>query len=306
MTQSMIDRLLRIMKLLTDNTMYSIEDIAPRLNISARTVYRYINGFRDAGFVIKKYGNLVRLDKSSPYFKEISELIHFTEEEAYILKSAIESIDENNLLKQNLKKKLYTVYDYKILAETIVNKKDSNNVKLLVEAIQNNKQVLLKNYSSAHGETIRDRKVEPFAFTTNYVQVWCFDTEERVNKLFKTSRISSVELLCDSWQYNNIHKEGNIDIFRISSDEQYHIRLKLNLRAYSLLTEEYPVSSKYIENITTNEWILDTYVCSFEGVGRFILGLWEDIEIIESEELKDYLCERVEKMVATIKFKCLR
>ena len=144
MTQSMIDRLLRIMKLLTDNTMYSIEDIAQRLNISARTVYRYINGFREAGFVIKKYGNLVRLDKSSPYFKEISELIHFTEEEAYILKSAIESIDENNLLKQNLKKKLYTVYDYKILAETIVNKKDSNNVDCLLRLFKITNRFCLK------------------------------------------------------------------------------------------------------------------------------------------------------------------
>lgn len=293
MTQSMIDRLLRIMKLLTDNSMYSLEDIAQRLNISTRTVYRYINGFRDAGFVIKKQGNLVRLDKSSPYFKEISELIHFTEEEAFILKSAIESIDENNLLKQNLKKKLYTVYDYKILADTIVNKKDSHNVKLIVQAIENQQQAIFKNYSSPHGETIRDRKVEPFAFTTNYVQVWCFDIEEQSNKLFKTSRISSVEVMNDSWKHYDNHKEGNIDIFRISSDKQIHIRLKLNLRSYSLLTEEFPVSSKYIENTATNEWILDTYVCSFEGVGRFILGLWDDIEIVESDELKEFIWERV-------------
>src|SRR5690554_7276326 len=146
MTQSMIDRLLRVMILLTDNTMYSIEDIAQRLNISARTVYRYINGFRDAGFVIKRTGNIVRLDKSSPHFREISELIHFTDEEAYILKSAIESVDENNVSKPNLKKKLYTVYDYNILAETIVNRKNSNEVTLLVEAVQNNKHVLLKTY----------------------------------------------------------------------------------------------------------------------------------------------------------------
>ena len=42
MTQSMIERLLRIMKMLTANTMYTVEDIAHRLNISPRTVYRYI------------------------------------------------------------------------------------------------------------------------------------------------------------------------------------------------------------------------------------------------------------------------
>jgi len=56
--------------------------------------------------VIKRRDGCIRLDKSSPYFKEISELIHFTEEEAYILKSAIESIDENNILKQNLEEKV--------------------------------------------------------------------------------------------------------------------------------------------------------------------------------------------------------
>jgi predicted DNA-binding transcriptional regulator YafY len=115
MDQPKLERLLRLMKMLTANSYLTVEDIAEKLSISTRSVYRYIDNFREAGFVIKKQNNCIRLDKSSPYFKDISELIHFTEEEAYILKSAIESIDENNLLKQNLKKKLYTVYNYKIL-----------------------------------------------------------------------------------------------------------------------------------------------------------------------------------------------
>lgn len=296
MTQSMIERLLRIMKMLTANTMYTVEDIAHRLNISPRTVYRYINSFRNSGFVIKKHGNRLRLDKSSPYFKELSELIHFTEEEAYILKSAIESIDETNALKQMLKKKLYTVYDYKILAETIVNKKDARNVKLIVDAIEDKRQIILKDYSSPHGETIRDRKVEPFAFTTNYVQVWCYDTEELTCKLFKTSRIRAVELLNEHWKNIDRHNKGYIDIFRISSNHLHPIQLKLNLRSYSLLIEEHPLSAKYIKKVSGNEWILETNVCSFKGVGRFILGLYEDIEILESNELKEYIKEKAEKM----------
>ncbi|GAB1403755.1 hypothetical protein MASR1M74_09330 [Lentimicrobium sp.] len=85
-----------------------------------------------------------RIDKSSPYFREISSLVHFTKEEAYILKSAIESIDETNLIKQNLKRKLYTVYDYKILAETVVKGKNSININRLSEAIDEHKQVILK------------------------------------------------------------------------------------------------------------------------------------------------------------------
>jgi len=114
MDQPKLERLLRLMKMLTANTSLTVDEIADKLGISSRSVYRYIDTFREAGFVVKKTNNCPKLDKSSHYFKDISQLIHFTEEEAYILKSAIESIDENNLLKQNLKKKLYTIYDYNI------------------------------------------------------------------------------------------------------------------------------------------------------------------------------------------------
>jgi len=285
MDQPKIERLLRLMKMLTGNMSYTVNELADRLDMSVRTIYRYIDTFREAGFIVKKQGEVFRLDKSSPYFKDISQLIHFTEEEAYILKNAIESIDETNLLKQNLKKKLYTVYDYKILADTVVHGKDAKNVNMLIEAIENERQILLCNYSSANSKTIRNRLVEPFSFTTNYIQMWAYDVEERKNKLFKIKRIESVQLLPQAWQYVAEHKSGRIDIFRISSFETLPVKLKMNLRAANLLTEEYPLSEKYLTKISDEEWILETNVCSFEGIGRFIMGLLQDIEILESEEL---------------------
>ena len=147
MDQPKIERMLRLLKLLTANNRYTISDLANRLQTSDRTIYRYIDSFREAGFVIKKQGDITRIDKSSPYFKDISQLVHFTEEEAYILKSAIENIDENNLLKQNLKRKLYSVYNYKILAETVVKGKNAENVNHLIDAMENEQQVVLENYS---------------------------------------------------------------------------------------------------------------------------------------------------------------
>ena len=188
MDQSKLERLLRLMKLLTANTTYDIDQLAERLQMSRRTVYRYIDTFREAGFVIKKSGNCIRLDKESPHFRDISQLVHFTEEEAVILKSAIENIDDTNMLKQNLKRKLYSVYDNKTLADTVVRGKNSPNIRTLIEAIDEHRQVILHGYQSAHGGEVRDRRVEPFAFTTNYVQVWCYDPEAHACKLFKTSR----------------------------------------------------------------------------------------------------------------------
>jgi predicted DNA-binding transcriptional regulator YafY len=296
MDQPKLERLLRLMKLLTANNFLTVEEIADRLSITPRSVYRYIDTFRAAGFVIKKKDGCIRLDKSSPYFKDISELIHFTEEEAYILKSAIESIDENNILKQNLKKKLYTVYDYKILAETIVNGKNGRNVRQLVQAMEERRTVILKKYASSHGNDIRDRRVEAFAFTTNYEQVWCYCLEEQEVKLFRVSRIGAVEIQPELWQHETAHVAGYIDIFRMHSNEKMRIILKMGLRSSSLLVEEFPLASKQLQKISDNEWLLETEVCSYEGVGRFVLGLLEDIEIIESPEFLQYISNQAEKI----------
>ncbi|CEA16232.1 HTH domain protein [Fermentimonas caenicola] len=299
MDQPKLERLLRLMKMLAANNYLTVEEIAARLSITPRSVYRYIDTFRSAGFVIKKKNGCIRLDKSSPYFKDISELIHFTEEEAYILKSAIESIDENNILKQNLKKKLYTVYDYKILAETIVNSRHSRNVRQLVQAMEERRTVILKKYASSHGNDIRDRRVEAFAFTTNYEQVWCYCLEDREVKLFRVSRIGAVEILPEPWQHEAAHQSGYIDIFRMHSNVKMRVILKMGLRSSSLLMEEYPLASKQMKRISDNEWMLDTEVCSYEGVGRFVLGLPGDIVIIDSPELVQYIANQVEKIKAS-------
>jgi len=296
MDQPKLERLLRLMKLLTANNYLTVEEIAARLSITPRSVYRYIDTFREAGFVIKKRDGCVRLDKSSPYFKDISELIHFTEEEAYILKSAIESIDENNILKQNLKKKLYTVYNYKILAETIVDGRHGRNVRQLVSAMERGQRVMLKKYASSNGNDIRDRKVEAFAFTTNYEQVWCYCLEDQEVKLFRVSRIGAVEVLQESWQHQVAHIAGYIDIFRMHSSERLPLKLKLGLRSTSLLLEEFPLASKHLQQISDNEWMLETEVCSYDGVGRFVLGLIGDIEIIDSPEFLQYIADQVKKM----------
>ena len=295
MDQPKIERILRLMKMLTANTSYSVDEMAERLDMSRRTIYRYIDTFREAGFVIKKSGNCIRLDKESPHFKDISQLVHFTEEEAVILKRAIESIDDTNLLKQNLKRKLYSVYDNKILADTIVRGSNAATVHALINAIEEHRQVILRSYRSSHGGAVRDRLVEPFAFTTNYVQVWCFDTDSKSCKLFKLARIDSAEITNEEWQYENEHKKGTIDIFRMNGEERHRIRLSLGLLSRNLLIEEYPLAEQYLSQIDNERWMLDTEVASYAGVARFVVGLMDDIHIIDTPELEQYLADYVAK-----------
>ena len=304
MDQPKVERMLRLMKLLTANNRYTVDDLGEILDMSPRTIYRYIDTFREAGFVIKKSGKYIRLDRQSKYFKDISELVHFTDEEAHILKSAIESIDENNVIKQNLKSKLYSVYDYKILAECVTKGSNAKNVNNIAEAISNKQQIRLKGYKSANSNKISDRLIEPYKFTTNYIQVWGYEVPvnpdgtpvlnaKGTNKIFKVSRIADTELLDTQWQYEQEHKSAFIDIFRISSMNQFPIKLKLGLKAASLLTEEFPLAEKHLTKISDNEYVLETEVCSYEGAGRFVLGLLDDIKVIGSEDFVKFLKDRI-------------
>ena len=196
---------------------------------------------------------------------------------------------------QNLKRKLYSVYDNKILADTIVRGSNSNNVHALIEAIEEHRQVELVGYRSAHGGAVRDRHVEPFAFTTNYVQVWCYDIESGSCKLFKLSRIESVRVLDAEWQHAAEHEKAQIDIFRMNGKEPKSVKLELGILAHNLILEEFPLSENYLTPIGKDRWLLQTEVRNYAGVARFVIGLMDDIKIVDTPELEQYLADYVAK-----------
>ena len=108
--------------------------------------------------------------------------------------------------------------------------------------------------------------------------------------------MGAVEILPEPWQHESAHVAGYIDIFRIHSSEKLPLKLKMGLRSTSLLMEEFPLASKQLKKISDKEWMLETEVCSYEGVGRFVLGLLEDIEIIDSPDFVQYIAAQIKKI----------
>lgn len=72
------------------------------------------------------------------------------------------------------------------------------------------------------------------------------------------------------------------------------MKLELSIMAKNLLIEEYPLAEKDLRK-EGGRWILDTMVSGMEGVGRFVIGLAHEIRILESDELKEYIRQFVEK-----------
>ena len=78
--------------------------------------------------------------------------------------------------------------------------------------------------------------------------------------------------------------------------EQKRVQLKVGVMARNLMTEEYPLSERDMTQIDDNHWLLDTQVCNYIGISRFVLGLMSDIEIVDSPEFEQYILKEVEQM----------
>ena len=284
-----ISKLLRLMKLLTGNVSRTIDSLAKELGITPRTVYRYIDTIREAGFVVNKlYGNVYAMGKVSRGLTDFKKLIYFTDEEAYLAAKMIEGIDNNNALKRDLQRKLASVYDCTSIANYIDNPANAANIEALNDAIKHKKQVELKGYASAHSDETRDRVVEPFSFTANMIDVWAYDVEKAEPRMFKITRIHSVEETDTPWEFEDKHEVKKPDVFRMTGALKEPIVLELNTRAKSLLVEEFPLAERDLKR-EDGKWILSTTIHSVEGAGRFVIGLAGDIKVLKGKKLLDYI-----------------
>lgn len=300
MDQTKISKLLRLMKLLTGNVSRTIDHLAKEMGITSRTVYRYIDTIRDAGFVVNKlYGNVYAMGKMNRGLSDFNKLIYFTEEEAYIAARLIEGIDNNNVLKRDLQRKLASVYDSTSIANYIDNPANAANVEALADAIKHKKQVILKQYESAHSDEAKDRLVEPIEFTANMIDIWAYDIDKDENRVFKVARIHEVEVTDTDWDFKAKHKALKPDVFRMTGKLNEKITLQLDTRAKSLLLEEYPLAEKDLKRVE-GKWVLSTTIHSLEGAGRFVIGLAADVKILEGEILKMYIQNYQKKYISKL------
>ncbi len=301
MRHDKLERELYLIELLTENRSYTVSKLCDKVGISRRNLYYYLEFFRDCGFVVYKHGEYYCIDRNSPFFNRIIERVSFTEEEAVLIRRLLSKTGNENVLAQNLRRKLDRFYDFDILTNDELREQAAHNIGILYQAIKFKQQVLLHGYVSLNSRTTKDRLVEPFMLMNNNNEVRCFEPSSRLNKTFKISRMRDVELLDTEWCYERLHRDLYTDIFMFSGEEQMPVKMILGKVAYNILKEEYPRALKYVTEMPDGRYLLDMYVCSYVGIGRFVLGLFEDIEVLENEDFKNFLKEKIEMAKLKVK-----
>ena len=296
MRHDKLERELKLMLLLTENHNYTVSDICDKMNISRRNLYYYLDFFKDAGFIVEHHRPYYSISKNSALYKKIDAAVHFTEDEAIVLKKALEATGDSSEQALHLIQKLEKLYDMNIVENVEMREQIGRNRAAIYEAIKQHRVVMLEGYSSPHSNSVSNRLVEPFLFMNSNQEVRCFELASKKNKTFKLSRISNVVLQDLLWSHENQHREMLTDIFMFSSEQQTIVKLRMGRLATYVLREEYPKAEKYIEQDDDCHWIAEIPVSSFLGIGRFVLGLMEDIEVLGNDEFRNYLRDKIEKM----------
>ena len=81
-----------------------------------------------------------------------------------------------------------------------------------------------------------------------------------------------------------------------SGEERYRVRLLMGQLAHNLFIEEYPQGAKNIVVADDTHWELDIEICDNRGLGRFVLGLFTDIEIVDGDSFRQYIHQQLELM----------
>ena len=291
---------LEMIRLLASPEDYTVKDICEITGVSKRNFYYYLHFFRDNGFILFKHNRCYHIDRRSPFLNKMLDLLQFTEDEAVTLRRLLTMVGENNPVVNGLKAKLDRFYDFSILADMESRKKAAKIVNTLYEAIKQKRVVKLEGYSSPHSMTVRDRFVEPYLLMNNNNDVRCYEPLTDQCKTFRISRMDRVVMMDLKWSGESKHTQVFTDIFMFSGDTHRPVRLLLGQLARNVFVEEHPAGAKLVVPDGNGRWLLEVEVCDYRGIGRFVLGLFDDIEILGDDAFKAYIYNKVEAMQARL------
>ena len=261
-------------------------------NINERTFGRYIATLRDLGFEITAKAGRYRIANCRVEHKH-EDIIHFTIEEASIIKEALTTAKRDSPVYRELMSKLFGLTALPEIADDLRVGNVNRNINKIRTAIADKRQIELRDYFSPHSDTVKNRLIEPVAFTQFFRYLTAYEPEADEVKRFKTDRIGEVKISADHWQFEQRHKSISQDLFGMSGSEPIQIEIELSNRAYRLLKEEFNPKEKAFTP-TENGFLYLDKVFAWEGIGRFLMGLLDEVHILKPLELKQYIHDKLE------------
>ena len=283
--QQKLYRVFRLIQCLSQRPYRTASRLAQLIETTPRTVYKYFHLLESVGYQIDK-------DEKNRYFLLVDHSIDhqlIDTEEAGFLQDLLWQAPAGHPLRERILHKLNRQYALKPLVQSLGKFQVYEHVSVLGQAIELKRRVRLHNYLSGENE-LSDRYCEPVEFMESYAYLWAYDLDRADYRQFKLDRIGRVELLDEP--VTTDHDSRALDLFGWTGPHWLPVTLRLSNRAYQLLLEEYPLARPFLRS-SKGQVVFEGMVRDWRGIGRYILGLPGEIEVVDPPELLDYLRERV-------------
>ncbi len=290
-------RQLKLLEMLIGNNRYSPMEIGEKLNISVRSVYRYIEFYKNAGFDINNFNGIYTISHTSPFVAAITQKMHFTSDELQLISNMLMKMDKNDPTVNRIRQKFKSAYGMELDDEDFIyDNRIGHNIDVIKKAIKQKHQCVLQKYESLHNKTVKDRLVEPYQLLNLSKEVRCYEVESGICKTFKIARIKgNVTFSKSKWQYKEKHLNYFTDVFGFSSDKVSRVVLRMSKLAKQVFIEEYGIEETKIIRENDNYYLLSLPICDNKGAGRFIMGLINEIQILKGKSLQDYISSELSK-----------
>jgi predicted DNA-binding transcriptional regulator YafY len=297
------NRLLSVLRnLLEQPYYYKIKTLAAKYGVSTDSIKNDFEELKNAYFLVehdKQNRYAIAPGQSAEYLEDV---LFFTESEKDFLLTALIQANATDKSLEKIRAKLATIYDVSKLGSSLFSKTFLTKANLLEQAKKQKRVVQLVNYRSTMSSKVSDRLVEPFNISIKEDILHAFDLDKQEIRHFRISRIEKVKVLDSSWRHQGKHYVAATDPFRIVSDQQVFVHLKLRTGALNELIERFPLVQAYIQPCAEQDDLYD-FACKvndeFLGLTNFIMGYFEHIAaIIEPESL----IEHVRKKRGEIRF----
>lgn len=289
-------RQLRLLLMLTRNTSLTVDDVGAQLGMSRRSIYRYVDAFRSMGFVVEKTANVYRIDAHSPFFRKIAGDMQFSDDEANILIRGLNFVNDNTPEVNQLRTKFMRLYDAGTLIKHGLENRAAFNVNMLYYAMQRESVVALKDYRDKPDAQPSNHIIEPYMFVNSHNDVRGYELSTGENRTFRLDGIDRVEQIDMLWSHKAEHMPSFTDIFGESSDQLTPVTLMLTPHAGKVLLQTNPSALRFMTLAEDGRQQFDVEVCNFDGVTRFVLGMFDEIEIVGPAELKMFVQQKMTSM----------
>ncbi|MEN0048024.1 MAG: WYL domain-containing protein [Bacteroidota bacterium] len=269
----------------------TVQQLIKILHTSRSTIYRDLETLEEIGYVVKTDAqNRKSLELQFPRTgKDILE-----PEELFFLQKQLQSV-ASTTPNAHLASSILHKFDRNVsmipLVDMLPQVHRHKVLTLLRLAMQRNWCVLIKGYRSMTSNTVSDRKAEPLEITQDARYCIAWDLDKNRQSQFKINRIEDVEVLDEKAKPHRPYSP--MDLFGLTGEEWLSVKMKLSATAHHLLVEEFSLSRQYIRSTPDGIYFDCPQIRNWKGIGRFVLGLPGEIEVIAPEEFKAYLRERI-------------